>query len=81
MAVTVGFSWIMTEFGQFSEGKLEGERPNTGFVYAPDAFSFVVAVLAGIAGTLSLTSRSPAPWWASPSPSPRSRRPRTPPSP
>jgi uncharacterized hydrophobic protein (TIGR00271 family) len=25
-------------------------------VYAPDAFSFVVAVLAGIAGTLSLTS-------------------------
>ncbi|MFE2591962.1 DUF389 domain-containing protein [Streptomyces anthocyanicus] len=56
MAVTVGFSWIMTEFGQFSEGKLEGERPNTGFVYAPDAFSFVVAVLAGIAGTLSLTS-------------------------
>ncbi|MEU8731180.1 DUF389 domain-containing protein [Streptomyces tendae] len=56
MAVTVGFSWIMTEFGQFSEGKLEGDRPNTGFVYAPDAFSFVVAVLAGIAGTLSLTS-------------------------
>ncbi|MCX5035923.1 MULTISPECIES: DUF389 domain-containing protein [Streptomyces] len=56
MAVTVGFSWIMTEFGQFSEGKLEGDRPNTGFVYAPDAFSFVVAILAGIAGTLSLTS-------------------------
>jgi uncharacterized hydrophobic protein (TIGR00271 family) len=25
-------------------------------VYAPDAFSFVVAVLAGVAGTLSLTS-------------------------
>ncbi|MBU6530834.1 DUF389 domain-containing protein [Streptomyces sp. NPDC057245] len=56
MAVTVGFSWVMAEFGQFSEAKLEGERPNTGFVYAPDAFSFVVAVLAGIAGTLSLTS-------------------------
>ncbi|MGC9380905.1 DUF389 domain-containing protein [Streptomyces sp. MH13] len=56
MAVTVGFSWIMAAFGQFSEGKLEADRPNTGFVYAPDAFSFVVAVLAGIAGTLSLTS-------------------------
>ncbi|CAM5705656.1 hypothetical protein STENM223S_09063 [Streptomyces tendae] len=56
MAVTVGFSWIMAEFGLFTEGKLEGDRPNTGFVYAPDAFSFVVAVLAGIAGTLSLTS-------------------------
>lgn len=56
MAVTVGFSWIMAAFGLFSEAKLEGERPNTGFVYAPDAFSFVVAVLAGVAGTLSLTS-------------------------
>ncbi|MFG2678424.1 DUF389 domain-containing protein [Streptomyces sp. NPDC048392] len=56
MAVTVGFSWVMTAFGRFSEGRLEGDRPNTGFVYAPDAFSFVVAILAGIAGTLSLTS-------------------------
>ncbi|WP_077796740.1 DUF389 domain-containing protein [Streptomyces sp. JHA26] len=56
MAVTVGFSWLMSAFGLFSEGKLEGDRPNTGFVYAPDAFSFVVAVLAGVAGTLSLTS-------------------------
>ncbi|MEU7207566.1 MULTISPECIES: DUF389 domain-containing protein [unclassified Streptomyces] len=56
MAVTVGFSWIMDGFGLFSEGRLEGDRPNTGFVYAPDAFSFVVAILAGIAGTLSLTS-------------------------
>ncbi|TDT37511.1 putative hydrophobic protein (TIGR00271 family) [Streptomyces sp. BK208] len=56
MAVTVGFSWVMAALGLFTEGKLEGDRPNTGFVYAPDAFSFVVAVLAGIAGTLSLTS-------------------------
>ncbi|CAM5233696.1 hypothetical protein SVIOM342S_00106 [Streptomyces violaceorubidus] len=56
MAVTVGFSWIMDALDLFSEGKLEGDRPNTGFVYAPDAFSFVVAVLAGVAGTLSLTS-------------------------
>ncbi|MFD4262955.1 DUF389 domain-containing protein [Streptomyces sp. NPDC058534] len=56
MAVTVGFSWIMAGFGLFSEAQLEAERPNTGFIYAPDWFSFVVAVLAGIAGTLSLTS-------------------------
>jgi uncharacterized hydrophobic protein (TIGR00271 family) len=46
----------MDALGLFSEARLEGERPNTGFVYAPDAFSFVVALLAGIAGTLSLTS-------------------------
>ncbi|WP_210591600.1 DUF389 domain-containing protein [Streptomyces sp. GESEQ-35] len=56
MAVTVGFSLFMDAIGQFSEGQLEDDRPNTAFVYAPDAFSFIVAVLAGIAGTLSLTS-------------------------
>jgi uncharacterized hydrophobic protein (TIGR00271 family) len=56
MAVTVGFSLFMDSLGYFTEAKLEAERPNTAFVYAPDAFSFIVAVLAGIAGTLSLTS-------------------------
>ena len=56
MAVTVGFSYFMDAVGLFHESDLEGDRPNTAFVYAPDAFSFVVAVLAGIAGTLSLTS-------------------------
>ncbi|MEV8043058.1 DUF389 domain-containing protein [Streptomyces griseoluteus] len=56
MALTVGFSVLMDAAGQFSKAQLEGDRPNTGFVYAPDAFSFVVALLAGAAGTLSLTS-------------------------
>jgi uncharacterized hydrophobic protein (TIGR00271 family) len=56
MAVTVGFSWFMDAVGLFTEAKLGADRPNTGFVYAPDWFSFVVAVLAGAAGTLSLTS-------------------------
>ncbi|MFI0543561.1 putative hydrophobic protein (TIGR00271 family) [Streptomyces canus] len=56
MAVTVGFSLFMDALNLFSEQKLEGDRPQTGFVYAPDAFSFIVAVLAGAAGTLSLTS-------------------------
>ncbi|MFF7732602.1 MULTISPECIES: DUF389 domain-containing protein [unclassified Streptomyces] len=56
MAVTVAFSLFMDAAGLFTETQLEAERPNTGFIYAPDWFSFVVAVLAGIAGTLSLTS-------------------------
>ncbi|MYS89445.1 MULTISPECIES: DUF389 domain-containing protein [Streptomyces] len=56
MAVTVGFSLFMDAVDLFSERQLMGDRPNTGFIYAPDWFSFVVAVLAGIAGTLSLTS-------------------------
>lgn len=56
MAVTVLFSYFMDSVGLFTEDQLESERPNTAFIYAPDKFSFVVAVLAGIAGTLSLTS-------------------------
>ncbi|MEU1045030.1 DUF389 domain-containing protein [Streptomyces sp. NPDC005897] len=56
MAVTVGFSLFMDAVDLFSKTQLDAERPNTGFVYAPDWFSFVVAILAGAAGTLSLTS-------------------------
>ncbi|MFJ4687405.1 DUF389 domain-containing protein [Streptomyces sp. NPDC091377] len=56
ITVTVGFSLFMDAVGLFTKEQLEGERPQTGFVYAPDWFSFVVAVLAGAAGTLSLTS-------------------------
>ncbi|MEU9569488.1 DUF389 domain-containing protein [Streptomyces massasporeus] len=56
MAVTVAFSLFMDAVGLFTEAQLEADRPNTGFIYAPDRLSFVVAVLAGIAGTLSLTS-------------------------
>ncbi|GAA4300853.1 DUF389 domain-containing protein [Streptomyces venetus] len=56
MTLTVGFSLFMDAVDLFSERQLKADRPNTGFIYAPDWFSFVVAVLAGIAGTLSLTS-------------------------
>ncbi|MFF4035191.1 DUF389 domain-containing protein [Streptomyces sviceus] len=56
MVVTVGFSLFMDALDLFSKDQLEADRPQTGFVYAPDAFSFIVAVLAGAAGTLSLTS-------------------------
>lgn len=56
MVLTTGFSLLMTAFGLFSQSMLDGKRPNTAFVYAPDLFSFVVAVLAGVAGMLSLTS-------------------------
>ncbi|MVO83691.1 DUF389 domain-containing protein [Streptomyces sp. p1417] len=56
MVVTVGFSQFMDAVDLFSDDKLRAERPNTSFIYNPDWFSFVVAVLAGAAGTLSLTS-------------------------
>ncbi|MFD9910511.1 DUF389 domain-containing protein [Streptomyces sp. NPDC059063] len=56
MVVTVGFSFFMDAVDLFHDSQLKAERPNTNFIYRPDWFSFVVAVLAGAAGTLSLTS-------------------------
>ncbi|MFJ2804620.1 DUF389 domain-containing protein [Kitasatospora sp. NPDC087271] len=56
MALTVGFSLLMDGLGLFSEAKFAAARPNTSFIWQPDATSFVVAFLAGIAGVLSLTS-------------------------
>ncbi|MFE9909225.1 DUF389 domain-containing protein [Streptomyces clavifer] len=56
MVVTAGFAWLMDVFGLFDAGMVTAERPNTGFIWHPDWMSFVVALLAGIAGTLSLTS-------------------------
>ncbi len=56
MLVTVAFSHFMSAVGLFEVAQLQAERPNTNFIYRPDWFSFVVAVLAGAAGMLSLTS-------------------------
>jgi uncharacterized hydrophobic protein (TIGR00271 family) len=42
--------------GWFGVEVLTAERPETGFITRPDRWSVVVAVLAGIAGVLSLTS-------------------------
>src|SRR3569833_86701 len=42
--------------GWFGPEALTGDRPQTGFITAPDHWSLVVAVLAGLAGVLSLTS-------------------------
>ncbi|MEU1127746.1 DUF389 domain-containing protein [Streptomyces sp. NPDC005899] len=56
MVLTAGFAWLMDAFGLFDAGMVTADRPNTGFIWHPDWMSFVVALLAGIAGTLSLTS-------------------------
>lgn len=56
MLVTVVFSYFMDWVNLFEQEMLAAERPNTNFIYRPDWFSFVVAVLAGSAGMLSLTS-------------------------
>ncbi|MFF9348048.1 DUF389 domain-containing protein [Streptomyces sp. NPDC014734] len=56
MVLTAGFAWLLDALGQFSYEMIEADRPNTSFIWKPDPLSFVVAFLAGIAGTLSLTS-------------------------
>ncbi|MFI8289212.1 DUF389 domain-containing protein [Streptomyces sp. NPDC085614] len=56
IAATTVFSLVMDALGLFEVTMLDGPRPNTSFIWQPDPFSFVVALLAGVAGVLSLTS-------------------------
>ncbi|MFJ8658079.1 DUF389 domain-containing protein [Streptomyces sp. NPDC093795] len=56
IAATTLFSLGMDALDLFTRERLDGDRPNTSFIWQPDPFSFVVALLAGAAGTLSLTS-------------------------
>jgi uncharacterized hydrophobic protein (TIGR00271 family) len=56
IAATVLATWILTAVGLVDSAQLFQPRPQTDFIYRPDALSFVVAFLAGIAGMLALTS-------------------------
>jgi uncharacterized hydrophobic protein (TIGR00271 family) len=56
IAATVLSTWLLTGLGLIDSGALFEPRPQTEFIYLPDAMSFVVAFLAGIAGMLALTS-------------------------
>ena len=61
MLVTAGGVWLLQVAGLVPAEFLTGRRPLTSFVASPDAFSVIVAVLAGVAGTLSLTSSKAGP--------------------
>lgn len=56
VAVTLVLSLVARGAGWVTLEALEAPRPQTGFIWHPDRWSFVVALLAGIAGVLSLTS-------------------------
>jgi uncharacterized hydrophobic protein (TIGR00271 family) len=56
IGVTAAVSLVGRGLGWFGPELLSADRPQTGFITAPDKWSLVVAVLAGIAGVLSLTS-------------------------
>lgn len=56
MALTVLATWALTAAGLVDRSMLLAERPLTDFIWRPDALSWVVGFLAGIAGMLSITS-------------------------
>ena len=57
MVVTVLSTWALTAAGLVDRGMLLADRPLTDFIWRPDALSWVVGLLAGVAGMLSLTSK------------------------
>ncbi|SDT74683.1 DUF389 domain-containing protein [Actinoplanes derwentensis] len=56
MLVTVGAVWLLTAAGLVDKSMLLEPRPLTDFIWRPDALSWVIGFLGGIAGILSLTS-------------------------
>jgi uncharacterized hydrophobic protein (TIGR00271 family) len=56
MAAAVILTWILTAWALLDPSMLIAERPLTSFIWKPDALSWIVGFLAGIAGMLALTS-------------------------
>jgi uncharacterized hydrophobic protein (TIGR00271 family) len=56
MIGTVLLVWLMDSWDLTSRADLLADRPLTDFIWQPDATSWIVAFLAGVAGMLSLTS-------------------------
>jgi uncharacterized hydrophobic protein (TIGR00271 family) len=56
IAVTTLAALTFRGLGWVAVADLERPRPGTAFIYTPDRWSFIVALIAGVAGVLSLTS-------------------------
>jgi uncharacterized hydrophobic protein (TIGR00271 family) len=56
IAFTTAFAFAGKALGWVTLADLVGPRPATGFIYSPDKWSFIVAIIAGSAGVLALTS-------------------------
>jgi uncharacterized hydrophobic protein (TIGR00271 family) len=56
IVVTAGVVGLGRLLGWVEESDLTGERPGTAWIYQPDRWSFVVALIAGSAGVLAMTS-------------------------
>src|SRR6476469_4009732 len=56
IAVTCAAALVAKQLGWATLAQVTAPRPQTQFIYTPDKWSFIVAVIAGAAGVLSLTS-------------------------
>jgi uncharacterized hydrophobic protein (TIGR00271 family) len=56
MILTVVAVWLLTAADLVDKSMLLADRPLTDFIWRPDALSWVIGFLGGIAGILSLTS-------------------------
>ncbi|QBJ95922.1 DUF389 domain-containing protein [Rhodococcus sp. ABRD24] len=56
IAVTAAMALFTRWLGWVTIDDVTGPRPSTAFIYTPDKWSFIVAVIAAAAGVLSLTS-------------------------
>jgi len=56
IVISIGFSWLMVLIGIFPRDPLSNDHPMTEFIWTPNVLSYIVGLLAGIAGVLSLTS-------------------------
>ena len=56
IVVTTALAWLGRLLGWITLEDVIGPRPGTEFIYFPDKWSFIVALIAGAAGVLSLTS-------------------------
>ncbi|MGW5241198.1 DUF389 domain-containing protein [Monashia sp. NPDC004114] len=54
--VTSLLALVAKAIGLVTLADVSGPRPGTDFIYSPDTWSFIVALLAGAAGVLSITS-------------------------
>ena len=57
ITATIVTTWLLDAIGLVERSMLIAERPLTSFIWQPDALSWIVGFLAGIAGMLSLTSQ------------------------
>jgi uncharacterized hydrophobic protein (TIGR00271 family) len=56
IALTMVAALVGRALGWVTTADVTAARPSTGFIYTPDKWSFIVAVIAAAAGVLSLTS-------------------------